>query len=55
MARNISDATNSDTTADTAIGEIETSLGMLSHLTSLGGYQNTASALSSIELETAQS
>ncbi len=53
-ATNISDATNSDTTADTAIGEIETSLGHVAgHLTSLGGYQNTASALSSIELETA--
>jgi len=53
-ATNISDATNSNTTADTAIGEIETSLGHVAgHINSLDAYQNTASALASIELESA--
>ena len=45
---------NSITTADTAIGEIETSLGHVAgHINSLGAYQNTANALASIELESA--
>ena len=53
-ATNVSDATGSNSTADTAIGEIQTSLGHVSgHLTSVGGFQNTASALASIELESA--
>ena len=53
-ATNITDATNSNTTADTAIGEIETSLGHVAgHINSLGAYQNTANALASIELESA--
>ena len=53
-ATNISDATNSNTTADTAIGEIETSLGHVAgHINSLDAYQNTANALASIELESA--
>ena len=53
-ATNVSDATGSNSTADTAIGEIQTSLGHVSgHLTSVGGFQNTSSALASIELESA--
>ena len=41
-------------TADTAIGEIETSLGHVAgHINSLDAYQNTANALASIELESA--
>ena len=53
-ATNVSDATGSNSTADTAIGEIQTSLGHVSgHLNSVGGFQNAASALASIELESA--
>ncbi len=53
-ATNISDATGSNTTADTAIGEIQTSLGHVAgHISSLSGYQNTANAIASKELESA--
>ena len=53
-ATNVTDATGSNSTADTAITEIQTSLGHVSgHTTSLGGYQNTANALATVELEAA--
>ncbi len=53
-ATNITDATGSNSTADTAIGEIETSFGHVAgHLGALGGYQNTANALAAIEIESA--
>ena len=53
-ATNISDATNSNTTADTAITEITTSLGHVAGgINSLGAYKNIANAMSSIELQSA--
>ena len=53
-ATNISDATNSNTTADTALTEINTSLGHVAGgISALGAYGNISSALESIELQTA--
>ncbi len=53
-ATNISDATNSNTTADTALTEINTSLGHVAGgISALSAYGNISSALESIELQTA--
>ena len=53
-ATNITDATNSNTTADTALTEINTSLGHVAGgMTALAAYGNISSAMASIELQTA--
>ena len=53
-ATNISDATNSNNSADTALGEITQSLGNISGgLTALKAYQNVASSSSATLLEAA--
>ena len=53
-ATNITDATISNTTADTALTEINTSLGHVAGgMSALGAYGNISSAMESIELQTA--
>ena len=53
-ATNITDATKSNTTADTALTEINTSLGHVAGgITALAAYGNISSAMASIELQTA--
>tara|TARA_B100000963_G_C22571880_1_gene646508 strand:- start:720 stop:1481 length:762 start_codon:yes stop_codon:yes gene_type:complete len=53
-ATNITDATNSNTTADTALASITTSMGHVSgHLTSLQAYGDVSSSISAIEMQSA--
>ena len=53
-ATNVTDATNSNTTADTALTEINTSLGYVAGgISALGAYGNISGALESIQLQTA--
>ena len=53
-ATNISDATNSNTTADTALASITTSMGHVSgHLASLQAFGEVSSSVSAIEMQSA--